>query len=148
MLFRSRFSVAFDHASSMRGSDRRPSSRPAGGLAGYIFFYLPMRMRLIAAKDMRTFFRAPLQWTQLVILFGLMALYLVNVPRFSGHNPLDGWGMIIPYLNFGAISFILATFTSRFVFPLVSLEGHQMWLIGMLPLTAREIGRASCRERV
>ena len=134
-----RFLGAFDRAQSMRGSDRRTFIEPAGGLAAAAFFYLPMRLRLIAAKDLRTFFRDPLQWTQLLILFGLMILYLVNVPRFSGGQPLAGWGMIIPFLNFGAISFILATFTSRFVFPLVSLEGHQLWLIGMLPLTAGQI---------
>lgn len=135
-----RFSVAFDRAWSRRGSGDRSAVAPQRGLAGACFFYLSPRLRLIAAKDMRTFFRDPLQWTQLVILFGLMALYLVNLPRFSnGISPLEGWGMIIPFLNFGAISFILATFTSRFVFPLVSLEGQQRWLIGMLPLTARQI---------
>jgi ABC-2 type transport system permease protein len=135
-----RLPVAFDRAASQRGGDARPARSPAGGPAGLTFCYLPQRMRLIAVKDLRTFCRDPLQWTQLVILFGLMGLYLVNVPRFSNSlTPLDGWGMIIPYLNFGAISFILATFTSRFVFPLVSLEGHQMWLIGMVPLTPRRL---------
>jgi len=135
-----RLPVAFDRAASLRGGDARPTRSPAGGPAGWVFFYLPLRMRLIAVKDLRTFCRDPLQWTQLVILFGLMGLYLVNVPRFSNSlAPLEGWGMIIPYLNFGAISFILATFTSRFVFPLVSLEGHQMWLIGMVPLTPRRL---------
>jgi ABC-2 type transport system permease protein len=132
-----RLPVAFDRAASMRSGDARPARSPAGGLAGIVFCYLPRSMRLIAAKDLRTFRRDPLQWTQLVILFGLMGLYLVNVPRFSTTlSPLEGWGMIIPYLNFGAISFILATFTSRFVFPLISLEGQQLWLIGMGPLTA------------
>jgi ABC-2 type transport system permease protein len=132
-----RFPVAFDRAASLRGGENRSTREPDGGVAGKVFAYLPWQMRLIAAKDLRTFARDPLQWTQLVILFGLMSLYLVNVPRFSATlEPLEGWGQIIPYLNFGAISFILATFTSRFVFPLVSLEGHQMWLVGMLPLTA------------
>ena len=131
--------TALDRALSNRGSDRRAAVSPAAGVAGYVFFYLPDRMRLIAAKDLRTFFRDPMQWTQLVILFGLMALYLVNLPRFTLQRPLQGWGMIIPFLNFGAISFILATFTSRFVFPLVSLEGRQLWLIGLLPVTAWQI---------
>lgn len=135
-----RLPVAFDRAASMRSGDARATRPPAGGVAGLVFCYLPHNMRLIATKDLRTFLRDPLQWTQLVILFGLMGLYLVNVPRFSSTlTPLEGWGQIIPYLNFGAISFILATFTSRFVFPLVSLEGHQLWLIGMVPLTTRQL---------
>jgi len=129
-----RFLSAFDRAISSRGTDVRRASDPSGGVVGRLFFYLPTRMRLIAAKDMRTFLRDPLQWTQLVILFGLMGLYLLNLPRLTGGRPLEGWGILIPFLNFGAVSFILATFTSRFVFPLVSLEGPQFWLIGLLPL--------------
>jgi ABC-2 type transport system permease protein len=37
------------------------------------------------------------------------------------------------FLNLAIISLIIATFTSRFVFPLLSLETRQMWLLGMLP---------------
>ncbi|GJM23637.1 MAG: hypothetical protein DHS20C16_00520 [Phycisphaerae bacterium] len=134
-----KFMSAFDRALSSRGGERSTAASPAIGLAGKVFFYLPLGQRLIAAKDLRTFFRDPIQWTQLVVLFGLMALYLVNVPKLSGAKPLEGWGMVIPFLNFGALSFILATFTSRFVFPLVSLEGQQLWLIGMLPLSPWQI---------
>ena len=130
-----RFLTAFDRAVSSRGSDPRKATSPAGGVAGAMFLYLPLRLRLVAAKDLRTFLRDPLQWTQLAILFGLLGLYLANLPRFSGERPLEGWGMIVPYLNFGAVSFLLATFTSRFVFPLVSLESQQLWLIGMLPIS-------------
>ncbi|NOX57874.1 MAG: hypothetical protein GXP29_03335 [Planctomycetes bacterium] len=133
------FMSAFDHALSSRGGERSTPAAPALGRAGKVFFYLPTHQRLIATKDLRTFFRDPIQWTQLVVLFGLMGLYLMNIPRFSGANPLEGWGMVIPFLNFGAITFILATFTSRFVFPLVSLEGQQLWLIGMLPLSTWQI---------
>ena len=39
----------------------------------------------------------------------------------------------MPLLNLSAVGLILATFTSRFVFPLISLEGHQLWLLGLLP---------------
>ena len=134
-----KFSVAFDRALSAGGSVARRASTPHAGVAGRVFFYLPKYMRLVAAKDLRMFIRDPLQWTQLGVLSGLMVLYLVNLPRFSNVTPLDGWGMIIPFLNFGALSFILATFTSRFVFPLVSLEGRQMWLIGLLPLSSAQI---------
>jgi ABC-2 type transport system permease protein len=42
--------------------------------------------------------------------------------------------LLIAFLNLTAVSLILATFTSRFVFPLISLEGQQLWLLGLLPL--------------
>ncbi|MCP4246282.1 MAG: hypothetical protein GY778_04460 [bacterium] len=104
------------------------------GLCDRVFFYLPVRLRLIAAKDLRTFLRDPLQWSQLAILFGLMALYLLNLPRSYVAMFESTWGVLVPFLNLCAVTLILATFTSRFVFPLISLEGDQLWLIGLLPL--------------
>lgn len=105
-----------------------------------IFFcYLPRPLRLIASKDLRTFFRDPLQWSQLLILLGLMTLYLVNIPHLHADAAPGAWRLLIPFLNLCAVSLILATFTSRFVYPLVSLEGHQLWLIGMLPIRRGQI---------
>jgi ABC-2 type transport system permease protein len=46
----------------------------------------------------------------------------------------SGWLLIIPFLNLCAIGLILATFTCRFVFPLMSLEGQKLWLMGVLPM--------------
>ncbi len=127
------FVAAYDRASATRGKLERPACAASGGFAGRLFFFLPPPARLIAAKDMRTFFRDPMQWSQLAILFGLMSLYLLNTPRFTLGDTPSRWTAIVPFLNLTAVSFILATFTSRFVFPLVSLEGHQLWLIGLLP---------------
>ena len=111
----------------------------AEGFCEAVFFYLPARLRFLAAKDLRTFLRDPLQWSQLAILFGLMALYLLNLPRFYIDLLGTSWGVLVPFLNLCAVTLILATFTSRFVFPLVSLEGQQLWLIGMLPVPRRRI---------
>ena len=138
-----RFVTTYDRASS-NSSRRRVNSSTNGGTTDdgceAVFFYLPRRLRLIAAKDLRTFFRDPLQWFQLVIFFGLMALYLLNVPRFYVDLLESSWGgTLIPYLNLCAVTLILATFTSRFVFPLVSLEGRQLWLIGLLPMPRHRI---------
>ena len=133
---------AFDRAAAARGRELvRPaqSVRAAGGPAGLVFFYLPTPLRLIAAKDLRTFLRDPLQWGQLVILFGLMMLYLANVPTLHFKVAGSGWELVIPFLNLSAISLILATFTCRFVFPLVSLEGQKLWLIGLLPMPRSRI---------
>jgi ABC-2 type transport system permease protein len=134
MVVAKHFDGAFDRASSGRGSGQRPASNASGGLAGRVFFYLPLPLRLIAAKDLRTFVRDPLQWSQLVILFGLLALYLTNMPTLRQHLTARFWYRLIPFLNLCAISLILATFTCRFVFPLVSLEGQKLWLVGLLPM--------------
>lgn len=128
------FERAFDRASSGSGSVQRGASPASGGFAGIAFFYLPLPLRLIAAKDLRTFVRDPLQWSQLAILFGLLTLYLANMPTLRQHLYGVFWPLLIPFLNLCAISLILATFTCRFVFPLVSLEGQQLWLISLLPV--------------
>lgn len=128
------FDGAYDRASSGRGGGRRIAAEASGGPAGWVFFYLPLPLRLIAAKDLRTFFRDPAQWSQLTILFGLLVLYLTNMPTLRLEFSASGWFLFIPFLNLCAVSLILATFTCRFVFPLVSLEGQKLWLMGVLPL--------------
>ncbi|MGB0717120.1 MAG: putative ABC transporter permease subunit [Phycisphaerae bacterium] len=128
------FTPAYDRATAGRGGELKNAVRPTGGLAGLLFFYLPLELRLIAAKDLRTFFRDPLQWSQLAILFGLLVLYLTNMPTLRFGLEGSGWKLVGPFLNLCAISLILATFTCRFVFPLVSLEGHTLWMIGLLPI--------------
>ena len=128
-----RFLRAYDAATQGADRQRRKTAPPLGGVAGWVFAYLPHPIRLIAAKDLRTFVRDPLQWSQLAILFGLMALYLVNIPAFHLDLASANWGWLVPLLNLSAVALILATFTSRFVFPLISLEGHHLWLLGLLP---------------
>lgn len=128
------FNTALDRAIANRGGGRRTASSASGGFSGFTFFYLPLPLRLIAAKDLRTFFRDPLQWSQLAILFGLLSLYLTNMPTLRSQLSGWGWYLIIPFLNLCAVGLILATFTCRFVFPLVSLEGRKLWLIGLLPV--------------
>lgn len=128
------FDGAYDRASSCRGGGRRLAAEASGGPAGWVFFYLPLPLRLIAAKDLRTFFRDPAQWSQLTILFGLLVLYLTNMPTLRLEFSASGWFLFIPFLNLCAVSLILATFTCRFVFPLMSLEGQKLWLMGVLPL--------------
>ncbi len=136
------FSKAYDRASVGRSTGRRLASPASGGLPGLVFYYLPLPLRLVAAKDLRTFFRDPLQWSQLVILFGLLALYLTNMPTLRVEFSATNWFLAIPFLNLCAVSLILATFTCRFVFPLISLEGQKLWLIGVLPMDRGRILQA------
>jgi ABC-2 type transport system permease protein len=133
------FNKAYDRAAAGRGGEARETAEASGGFPGLAFAYLPLPLRLIAAKDLRTFFRDPLQWSQLVILFGLLALYLINMPTWRLQFGGGGQILIMPFLNLCAISLIIATFTCRFVFPLISLEGNKLWLIRLLPMPIRRI---------
>ncbi len=131
--------AAYDRATSGRGGALRRTAPASGGICGWAFWYLPLPLRLVAAKDLRTFIRDPAQWSQLTILFGLLVLYLANMPTLRLEFSASGWFLFIPFLNLCAVSLILATFTCRFVFPLVSLEGQKLWLMGVLPMSRGRI---------
>lgn len=96
--------------------------------------FLPYRLRMILVKDLRYFVRDPKQWTQTVILFGLLLLYVINLRRLKLDFAHPGAKSLMAFFNLTTVSLILATFTSRFVFPLVSLESQQLWLLELLPL--------------
>jgi ABC-2 type transport system permease protein len=130
---------AFGRAQSASTGARAGSGAASAVMTDLGFFYLPPRMRLLILKDVRTFLRDPLQWSQLAILFGLLALYLAYLPRTRPEGFNVPWQALICFLNYGAVTLILSTFTSRFVFPMISAEGRQMWLLGLWPLARARV---------
>jgi len=128
------FTRAFARAQVSGVRKIRRSGQMIEAIAAVVFAYLPWRQRMLAAKDLKSFLRDPLQWSQMAILIGLLALYVGNVQRLWTDLATPGLQVLIAFLNLTAVSLILATFTSRFVFPIVSLEGQQLWLLGLLPL--------------
>lgn len=98
------------------------------------FFYLPRRLRTVMLKDLRGLARDAKQWSQMLIMFGLLLLYVLNLRRLPVDfgNPYSQG--LIAFLNLATVSLILATFTSRFIYPLLSLESQQLWLLGLLPM--------------
>jgi ABC-2 type transport system permease protein len=85
-------------------------------------------------KDVRHFVRDARQWTQMAIMFGLLLTYVVNLHRLPVDIGSANQKSLMAFLNLATVSLILATFTSRFVFPLLSLESQQLWLLGLLPV--------------
>ncbi|AMV38488.1 putative ABC transporter permease subunit [Planctomyces sp. SH-PL62] len=104
-----------------------------------LFFYLPHPIRLLILKDLRTFLRDPTQWSQFVIFFGLLAFYFLNIPRLGYGAQSPYWRNLVSFLNLSVTALILSTFTSRFIFPLLSLEGRNFWVLGLLPLRRDQI---------
>ena len=104
--------------------------------------WLPVRRssdHALVLKDMKTFCRDPAQWTQLIILFSLLAIYITSVRNaVTGTAAIDllvpRWQMILSFLNMGGTCFILSIFTTRFAYPMPSLEGKQYWIIGLAPI--------------
>lgn len=129
-----RLLIAYDRVQAA-GSHSTYRGRLTAAVAALVFWYLPTHLREIALKDLRTFLRDPTQWSQLVILLGLLGLYVLNIPNVPIiRNQAFQSQLLVSFLNTAAISLILATFTSRFVFPLISLEAQQLWLVGLAPM--------------
>ncbi len=104
----------------------------AAGLAGF-----PRQTQLLILKDLRLFRRDPVQWSQFLIFFGLLLLYFANVDRFRQHKSdlnVMTWVNIVSFLNLAVVGLILSTFTTRFIYPLISLEGRRFWILSQLPV--------------
>lgn len=130
--------------SALQGLDRDRSRPPGRGIFGRLdrlLGFLRQPARALAVKDLKLFWRDPAQWTQFVLFFGLMALYVANLEGGSGLAGREPWRSWITLLNLGASLLVLATLTTRFVFPLVSLEGRRFWILGLAPVSLGEIVR-------
>jgi ABC-2 type transport system permease protein len=101
--------------------------------------WLPASTRAMVGKDLTIFWRDPAQWSQLMILFGLLFIYLANIRSASGMGQFpifsQFWQSLLSLFNIGATAFVLSILTTRFVFPMLSLEGRQHWVIGLAPLS-------------
>jgi ABC-2 type transport system permease protein len=96
--------------------------------------FLPTDMGLLAAKDLRLFIREPAQVLQFTMFFGLLTFYLLMLPRVGRAFLFDEWWRpVVSLLNLTAVSMALATFTGRFVYPLLSLEGRRLWVLALAP---------------
>jgi ABC-2 type transport system permease protein len=94
----------------------------------------PPDVSALLAKDARMFWRDTTQWGQTLVLFGLLAVYIINLRHFSQELTNSFWLHLVSYLNLGACALNLATLTTRFVFPQFSLEGKRIWIVGMAPM--------------
>jgi len=118
-----------------RKTDRRP-------LLEVLFQLLPFASRPVKAltlKDVRLFSRDPTQWTQFMIFFGLLCIYVLNLRNVAMDYQNPYWEALISHLNLAASTLTLSTLTTRFVFPQFSLEGRRLWIIGLSPIGLRKV---------
>lgn len=104
-------------------------------LAEFLCRPLPPPIRHMIIKDLRLFRRDPVQWAQLGIFFGLLVLYFLNVRRFDYSGVMEQWVTVMSFLNVAVVGLLLSTFTTRFVFPTISLEGRRFWVLATAPIT-------------
>jgi ABC-2 type transport system permease protein len=129
----------YSRVQGSRSNRRRVGLYVLDNLFHRLFFFLPRPIRLLILKDLRTFRRDPAQWSQFLIFFGLLAFYFLNIPRMGYGVQSPTWRNLVSFLNISVTALILSTFTSRFIFPLLSLEGRNFWVLGLLPVGRAQI---------
>jgi ABC-2 type transport system permease protein len=128
------------HVSQGLRSQKRYAGRGAiDRVVSALLFFVDRNVRLIVAKDLKSFFRDPVQWSQFLIFFGLLAIYFLNLRTFAYEDRDIFWKNLIAQMNLLATSLTLATFASRFIYPQLSLEGRRFWVIGMAPMEREKI---------
>ncbi len=127
---------------AQEGSDQAAGGRWWPALAGRLLAPLPAAKREFIVKDVLVFFRDATQWSQLILLAVLLLVYLLNIralPLYTGERVSFFLVTLVVFLNQGLAGFVLSAIAARFVFPAVSLEGRQMWLLRSSPLDLRAL---------
>jgi ABC-2 type transport system permease protein len=127
---------------AQEGAERFVRGRGWSGIMGRLFTAMPAARREFVLKDLRLFFRDTTQWSQLILLAVLLVVYVFNIkslPLFSGEKVPVFLVSLVVFLNLGLAGFVLAAIAARFVFPAVSLEGKQMWLLRSSPLDLKAL---------
>jgi ABC-2 type transport system permease protein len=121
---------------AQEGAERKIRRPLRGPVSGALRFLSPSKREFIL-KDLRLFFRDNTQWSQLILLAVLLMVYLFNIkslPLHSGERVPFRLVTMISFLNLGLAGFVLSAVAARFIFPAISLEGRQMWLLRSSPL--------------
>ena len=134
LLHRRLYHLGFSKA--QEGAERKVRRSMRGPVAGILAPLSPSKREFIL-KDLRLFFRDNTQWSQLILLAVLLLVYVFNIkslPLHSGEQVPFRLITMISFLNLGLAGFVLAAVAARFIFPGISLEGRQMWLLRSSPL--------------
>ena len=115
------------------------------GIAKKLLFGMPAMRREFILKDLRVFFRDSTQWSQLILLGVLVPVMLLNVqllPLPKGEAVQPALIAVILFAAQGLAGFVIAGTAERLVFPAISLEGRQLWLLRSSPLDSRAMLRS------
>lgn len=121
---------------------RDPTSRPAAAWERPLARLGPVGAVWI--KDLRSVARDPTQWSQLLVLVALAAVYLLSTGSLEveGQRFRDALGT----LNLAFLAFLMIGIGVRVAFPLVSLEGEGWWMVRTGPLPVRQLVAAKLAQ--
>ncbi len=92
---------------------------------------------LLCWKDRKLFLRDARYWSQIILIGALIIVYLFSIKNL----PLDGPDIksLISFLNIGVAGFVVSAIGLRFIFPAISLEGNNWWLMKSFPVSIKSI---------
>jgi ABC-2 type transport system permease protein len=140
-IFRGLYGRAFSRAQEglRRGSEDARGTRHPIKMARYqgAAASRPTNLRSsLTTKDRLVFVRDTAQWSQMLILGAIVAIYLLN---FKYIQVVTGTGLVsdigLHFLNLALCGFVSVALAARFVYPVVSLEGPAFWLVRSSPNT-------------
>jgi ABC-2 type transport system permease protein len=133
------YRTAFDRLAGGGRGKKVFGTSPLDRAMDALVFYLPKPTRILVVKDFRTFRRDPTQWALLILFGTLILIGAGNFRQAFGAN-LDRMDKYIISLMFlCGVSILLCAGLSRFIFPLISLEGRKFWILGLTPVNRGQI---------
>ncbi|MEO8500619.1 MAG: hypothetical protein ABI565_06870 [Vicinamibacteria bacterium] len=94
--------------------------------------------RSLLLKDVKIFMRDSTQWSQLLLLMALVAVYLYNFSVLD-LDRVPYLGRVVrnayAFVNLAMASFVLSSIAVRFVFPAVSMESTSFWILRTSPVS-------------
>jgi ABC-2 type transport system permease protein len=98
---------------------------------------LPRIPGLLLTKDATVFLRDATQWSQLLLIGALVAIYVYNFSALplDDDSPLAiAMRDLAAMLNLGLGAFVTTAVAVRFVYPMPSLEGRAWWIVRTAPV--------------
>ena len=121
---------------AQEGAERK-ETRHRSPIVDRLFAWARPSTRMMVTKEIRVFFRDTTQWSQLILLAVLVAVYVYNItvlPLYTGEQVSFLLINVVSFLNLGLAGFVVAAIAARFVFPSMSIEGRMMWLMRSSPV--------------
>jgi ABC-2 type transport system permease protein len=106
-----------------------------------VFNFLSGPSRALVLKEIKTFLRDQIQWSQIFLIAALILIYLYNfsvLPLEQSKIRIEFLQNTLSFLNIALAAFVLAAVSARFVFPAVSMEGDAFWIIKSSPVSIRK----------
>lgn len=94
-------------------------------------------VRQFLLKDAKDVIRDTGQWSQLLLLLGLVFVYLFSIKSLPIEKTITV--NMVAFLNTGILGFIMAALINRFVFPSFSVEGKVMWVLKSFPINIKQV---------